>query len=258
MKFPHHANGPIPSLGKSFYSDLTLTECDGLTCPREIHFAYSCRSAVGEVPVSAQSSLVREAWIADRKRYPRFALLLERSIWAVGVLRFGQWVDALGNPAARLAGRVAYQFMATISEMTTGISIPKSAKIGPGLRIFHTGGVVVHELAEIGANCTIRHGVTIGMRSYRGGVPTIGDNVDIGACAMILGDITIGDNAKIGAGAMVQVSMPEGATAYAPRAVISIPDTGEVACAPTAPSTRSVPMDWPAPTFRTVDDAAAN
>jgi serine O-acetyltransferase len=208
--------------------------------------------------MSAQGSLVREAWVADRKRYPRFAFLLERSIWAVAVLRFGQLVDAQRNPVSRIFGRVVYQALFTVSEVLTGISIPKSTKVGPGLRIFHTGGIVVHEHAELGANCTLRHGVTIGMRSYKGGVPVIGDHVDIGAGAMILGDIAIGDNARIGAGAMVQVSMPEGATAYAPRAVISIPDTADATCAPTSANTRSVPLEWPAPALHSVDDAKAN
>jgi serine O-acetyltransferase len=185
--------------------------------------------------MSAQGSLVREAWKADRRRYPRHAFLLERSIWAVGVLRFGQWVDTIRNPIARLAGRAFYQALFTMVEASTGISIPKSVQVGPGLRIFHSGGIVIHEKAEIGAQCTLRHGVTIGVRSTNGGVPVIGDNVDIGACAMILGDITVGDGAKIGAGAMVQVNVPAGAVAYAPRAVISLPEGSD------SSSIRSVP-----------------
>lgn len=162
-------------------------------------------------------------WKADRERYPKFAFVFERSIWAVGVLRFGQWVDAIDARLPRLLGRVAYQALFVVAETLTGISIPKSTSVGPGLRIFHTGGVVVHERAHLGANCTLRHGVTIGMRSAKGGVPVIGDNVDIGACAMILGGVVVGDGAKIGAGAMVQVDVPPGGVAYAPRAVISEP-----------------------------------
>jgi serine O-acetyltransferase len=171
--------------------------------------------------MGAQRNVVREAWKADRERYPRLAFVFERSIWAVGVLRFGQWVDSIEARLPRLIGRIAYQVLFIIAETLTGISIPKSVVVGPGLRIFHSGGIVIHERAQLGANCTLRHGVTIGIRSANGGVPVIGDNVDIGACAMILGGITVGDHAKIGAGAMVQVDVPVGAIAYAPRAVIS-------------------------------------
>jgi serine O-acetyltransferase len=187
--------------------------------------------------MSAQRSVVREMWNADRKRYPKLAFLFERSIWAVGVLRFGQWIDTIEARLPRLVGRVIYQALFVISETLTGISIPKSVAVGPGLRIFHAGGIVIHERAQIGANCTLRHGVTIGVRSTQGGVPVIEDNVDVGACAMILGDITIGDGAKIGAGALVQVDVPPGATAYAPRAVIS-----EATCGITPePAKRSTP-----------------
>lgn len=159
-------------------------------------------------------------WKADRARYPKLAFVFERSIWAVGVLRFGQWVDTLQGPA-RLAGRIVYQALFIASETLTGISIPKSVVVGPGLRIFHSGGIVIHEQAVIGANCTLRHGITIGVRSTNGGVPVIGDNVDIGTGAMVLGDITVGNDAKIGAGALVQVNVPAGAVAFAPRAVIT-------------------------------------
>lgn len=163
---------------------------------------------------------VVDSWRADRERYPRLAFIFERSIWAVAVLRFGQYVDALDGRLVRLFGRAVYQALFILSEIFTGISIPKSVKVGPGLRIFHTGNIVVHENASIGANCTLRHGVTIGMRSSTGGVPVIADNVDIGANSMILGELHIGEGAKIGAGALVQVSMPPHSIAFAPRAVV--------------------------------------
>lgn len=197
-----------------------------------------------------QRSYIGQAWKADRERYPRLAFLLERSIWAVGVLRFGQWVDALDSRVARLFGRVIYQVLFTISETLTGISIPKSVVVGPGLRIFHSGGIVIHERARFGANCTLRHGVTVGVRSADGEVPVIGDNVDIGAAAMILGGITVGDGARIGAGALVQVNVPAGAVAYAPRAVIS-----EASCSMVSDS-RSIPHDWPAASRSTETEAA--
>jgi serine O-acetyltransferase len=171
--------------------------------------------------VSVQRNVVWDAWRADRARYPKLAFVFERSIWAVGVLRFGHWVDTWRGRVPQLIGRIIYQALFILSETLTGISIPKSVVVGPGLRVFHSGGIVVHERAVIGANCTLRHGVTIGVRSTSGGVPVIGDNVDIGTGAMVLGDISVGNDAKIGAGALVQVNVPAGAVAFAPRAVIA-------------------------------------
>src|SRR4051794_10184473 len=85
------------------------------------------------VPMSAPSrSYVLDAWKADRARYPKLAFIFERSIWAVGVLRFGQWVDTIDGRAPRLAGRVAYQLLFVLSETLTGISMPKSVIVGPG------------------------------------------------------------------------------------------------------------------------------
>src|SRR4051812_18318599 len=107
--------------------------------------------------MDAHRSVVREMWKADRQRYPRFAFVFERSIWAVGVLRFGQWVDSIPSRLPRLAGRIVYQVLFILVETLTGISIPKSVVVGPGLRIFHSGGIVIHERARLGANCTLRH-----------------------------------------------------------------------------------------------------
>ncbi len=87
----------------------------------------------------------------------------------------------------------------------TGIEIHPGAKIGRGLFIDHGMGVVVGETAEIGDNCTIYHGVTLGGTGKDKGKrhPTIGDNVLISAGAKILGPFKVGDNSKIGANAVV-------------------------------------------------------
>jgi len=71
-----------------------------------------------------------------------------------------------------------------------GIDIPYSTRIGPGMRIFHGQGIVIHNQAIIGSNVTIRHNTTIGSASGDDfDVPTIGDNVDIGAGSIIIGKI---------------------------------------------------------------------
>lgn len=97
----------------------------------------------------------------------------------------------------------------------TGIEIHPAAKIGKGLVIDHGAGVVIGETAEIGDNCTIYQGVTLGGTGKDVGKrhPTLGNNVMVGAGAKILGPLTIGDNTKIAAGAVVLEDIPEDSTA---------------------------------------------
>ena len=96
----------------------------------------------------------------------------------------------------------------------TGIEIHPGAKIGSGLFIDHGMGVVIGETAEIGDNCTIYHGVTLGGTGKDRGKrhPTIGDNVLIGAGAKILGPFRVGSCAMIGANAVVLHEVPPYAT----------------------------------------------
>ena len=94
-----------------------------------------------------------------------------------------------------------------------GIHIPRGARIGPGLRIWHFGCVILSPDSRIGTNCTLRQGVTIGNRKGLHDVPVIGDNVDIGAGAKILGAITIGNNVSIGANAVVLIDVPDNCVA---------------------------------------------
>jgi serine O-acetyltransferase len=81
------------------------------------------------------------------------------------------------------------------------------------LRIYHFGTIIVHAQAEIGANCTLRHGVTIGNRGEEGPVPILEDDVELGAYAQVLGGVRIGRGAKIGAMSLVLCDVPPGAVA---------------------------------------------
>jgi len=87
----------------------------------------------------------------------------------------------------------------------TGIEIHPGAKIGHGVFIDHGIGVVIGETAEIGDNCLIYQGVTLGGTGKQVGKrhPTLGNNVVVGAGAHVLGAIKIGDNVRIGAGSVV-------------------------------------------------------
>src|SRR5262249_34067579 len=114
-------------------------------------------------------------WQADLKRYPKRPWLKEQSIWAIAVYRFGPRNDPRAPGLIRPLFERLYWLAFRITETLTGISIPKSARIGPGLRIYHFGLIIVHADAEIGANCTLRHGITIGNRADDGPVPVIED-----------------------------------------------------------------------------------
>lgn len=97
------------------------------------------------------------------------------------------------------------RFISQLSRFITGIEIHPGASIGKGLFIDHGMGVVIGETAEIGENCTIYHGVTLGGTGKDKGKrhPTIGNNVLIGTGAKILGPFKVGDNSKIAANAVV-------------------------------------------------------
>jgi serine O-acetyltransferase len=152
-------------------------------------------------------------WQADLLRYPPRALLREQSAWALWVYRFGRRHDRRRPGAIRWIANRFYWIGFRITETITGISIPKSVEIGPGLRIFHFGNIFIHKDAKIGANCTLRQGVTIGNRVDGGPVPVLEDNIELGAYAQVLGGVTIGRGAKIGAMSVVLCDVPAGATA---------------------------------------------
>jgi serine O-acetyltransferase len=107
------------------------------------------------------------------------------------------------------------RFIAHLSRWLTGIEIHPAAVIGRRVFIDHGMGVVVGETAEIGDDCTLYHGVTLGGTTWKKGKrhPTLGKGVVIGAGAKVLGPIQIGDGAKIGSNAVVVKDVPAGATA---------------------------------------------
>jgi serine O-acetyltransferase len=100
--------------------------------------------------------------------------------------------------------------LSQLSRFLTGIEIHPGATIGPRFFIDHGMGVVIGETAEVGADVTMYHGVTLGGTSWEKGKrhPTIGDRVTIGAGAKVLGNIEIGHDSRIGANAVVVKSVP--------------------------------------------------
>ncbi|MDR0588222.1 MAG: serine O-acetyltransferase [Burkholderiales bacterium] len=127
-------------------------------------------------------------------------------------LTFHRWFVA---PCWRIKLRWMARALAAFSRWMTGIEIHPGAKIGRRVFIDHGMGIVIGETAEIGDDCTLYHGVTLGGTSWNKGKrhPTLGRGVVVGAGAKILGPITIGDHAKIGSNAVVVRDVPDNATA---------------------------------------------
>ncbi len=106
------------------------------------------------------------------------------------------------------------RFLSSTARFLTGIEIHPGAKIGRRFFIDHGMGVVIGETAEIGDDCTLYQGVTLGGTSWNKGKrhPTLGNNVVIGAGAKVLGPFKVGDNARIGSNSVVIKEVPANAT----------------------------------------------
>jgi serine O-acetyltransferase len=111
----------------------------------------------------------------------------------------------------------------------TGIEIHPGARIGEGFFIDHGMGIVIGETAEIGDNCALYQGVTLGGTSTKRVKrhPTLGNGVVVGAGAKLIGAITVGDNARIGAGSVVVTNVPPNATVVGvPGHIVAYHDPG--------------------------------
>ena len=127
---------------------------------------------------------------------------------AVYIHKLARWFWTHG---LRWLGR----FTSNAGRWLTGIEIHPGAIIGRRVFIDHGMGVVIGETAEIGDDCTIYQGVTLGGTTlYRGTKrhPTLGAGVVIGAGAKVLGGFTVGAGAKVGSNAVVVKEVPAGAT----------------------------------------------
>lgn len=108
------------------------------------------------------------------------------------------------------------RFISHLARFLTGIEIHPGAQIGRRVFIDHGMGVVIGETAEIGDDCTIYQGVTLGGTSLTKGAkrhPTLGQGVIVGANSQVLGGFVVGDGARIGSSAVVVKAVPAGATA---------------------------------------------
>jgi serine O-acetyltransferase len=142
-----------------------------------------------------------------------------RSAWEVlacypglHALVMHRWAHAAWRRGWRVTGR----FISNLARWLTGIEIHPGATIGRRVFIDHGMGVVIGETAEIGDECTIYQGVTLGGTSLGRGTkrhPTLGRGVIVSAGAKVLGGFTVGDGARVGSNAVLLQPVPAGATA---------------------------------------------
>jgi serine O-acetyltransferase len=108
------------------------------------------------------------------------------------------------------------RFVSHLGRLLTGVEIHPGATIGRRVFIDHGMGVVIGETAEVGDDCTIYQGVTLGGTSLARGAkrhPTLARGVIVGANAQVLGGFTVGEGARVGSGSVVVKPVPPGATA---------------------------------------------
>jgi len=120
----------------------------------------------------------------------------------------------VSNPLWRLGFKWLARFISNIGRALTGVELHPGAKLGRRVFFDHAIGIVIGETAEIGDDCTLYHGVTLGGVSWDKGKrhPTLGAGVTVGAGAKILGPFTVGAGAKIGSNSVVVRAVPPGAT----------------------------------------------
>ena len=114
-------------------------------------------------------------------------------------------IHRLANKLWKADWKVTARWLSQVGRFLTGIEIHPAAEIGKRVLIDHGMGVVIGETGEVGADCTIYHGVTLGGTSLSEGTkrhPTIGRNCIIGAGAKVLGAFTVGANCRIGSNAV--------------------------------------------------------
>ena len=160
--------------------------------------------------------LLKDIWLdvkAVQERDPAArsaleVLLLYQGVHALIWHRIAHW---FWTHNMRFLGRLISQ----IARFFTLIEIHPGAVLGRGILIDHGCGIVIGETAEVGDDCLIYHGVTLGGTGKDQGKrhPTIGNNVLIGCGAKVLGPFTVGDNSRVAANAVVLSEIPPDCTA---------------------------------------------
>lgn len=128
----------------------------------------------------------------------------------LAVHRFGNWVKTIKPKPLRAVPSVLAKSLHVFCRNVYGIELPFEASVGRRVVFEHQHGIVIHGNAVIQDGCTIRQGVTLGIKSTDNvqDAPILSRNVDVGAGAKILGRVYVGHDVKIGANAVVTKSVP--------------------------------------------------
>jgi serine O-acetyltransferase len=157
---------------------------------------------------------LREDWVAHGRDWTR------PGFRAVAVHRLGN-IGLSRSRTLRRCGRHLHLILYRRIRNRYGIELPYTVKLGRRPVIEHQGAIVIHGFVELGDDCMIRQGCTIGNRHLDRpfDAPRIGDRVEIGAGAQVLGAVAIGDDARVGANAVVLSDVPARCTAVGVPAV---------------------------------------
>ena len=157
-----------------------------------------------------------------------------RNWWEVATCYPGMhaiwWHRGVSGPLWRVGLKWLGRLTSHVGRFFTGVEIHPGATIGRRFFIDHGMGIVIGETAEIGNDCTLYHGVTLGGVSWDKGKrhPTLGDGVTVGAGAKILGPFTVGAGARIGSNSVVVREVPPGATVVGiPARIVEGVEAGE-------------------------------
>jgi serine O-acetyltransferase len=166
-------------------------------------------SALSDGDSASLFAQIKEDWEAHGRDFfsPGFR--------AMAVYRFGAWRMGIGPRPIRAPLSVMYRVLYRGVRDRYGIELPYTARVGRRVVFEHHSGIIIHGHAEIGDDCVIRQGVTLGNRRIDRPLdaPRLGRRVSVGAGAKILGLVNVGDDAQIGANAVVCDDLPEGAVA---------------------------------------------
>ncbi|MDV3000812.1 MAG: hypothetical protein N5P05_002418 [Chroococcopsis gigantea SAG 12.99] len=152
---------------------------------------------------------IKEDWIAHGRDWTK------PGFRAVAVQRFGQWRMTVEPKLLRAPLSIIYRFFYRYVRNVYGIDLPYTVQLGRRVIIEHQSAIIIHGYSQIGDDCILRQGVTLGNRYLERPfeAPKLGKKVNVGAGAKLLGGLAIGDHVNIGANAVVLCDIPDGHTA---------------------------------------------
>ena len=138
--------------------------------------------------------------------------------WAVFTYRWGTWAQTLRPRPLKWFFLIFYVISQRFVRNFCGIEIERTVQIGRRFRVGHQSAIVIHKLARIGDDVTVRQNVTFGMGATwdDSNWPTIGSRVEFSPGAVVIGNITIGDDVSVGPNCVISKDVPPGRTLFVP------------------------------------------